>query len=269
MQNGIGLQTAKGSGTNGYVTRNMGSLKAQRMDWQGLNKSFKSQEVIKIKKANPELLLHEQKRKVEVELMKLRDELETAGMQEEEIEKNLDRERNQMLSAVEDGSLRYDSELEKKDSHALALDKEREMARFEKALGINKGGHVAGAAFDQDLQANQKLERMQQRAEQDKQRLLAGKRAEKAQEKAQKIRAKAEKAKKKAEAKLEKLKAKQEKNKIKAEQKAAKGEADGKKDKKEKKEKDDDEKKASKEKKEKKKDKKRKIGEVGGEAGED
>mmetsp|Transcript_71254 Transcript_71254/g.188039 ORF Transcript_71254/g.188039 Transcript_71254/m.188039 type:complete len:483 (+) Transcript_71254:118-1566(+) len=173
MQNGIGLQTAKGSGTNGYVTRNMGSLKAQRMDWQGLNKSFKSQEVIKIKKANPELLLHEQKRKVEVELMKLRDELETAGMQEEEIEKNLDRERNQMLSAVEDGSLRYDSELEKKDSHALALDKEREMARFEKALGINKGGHVAGAAFDQDLQANMKLERMQQRAEQEKQRLLA------------------------------------------------------------------------------------------------
>merc|ERR1712217_333353 len=133
----------------------------------------------------------------------------------------IDRERMQMMRAVEDGVLRYDSELEKKDSHQLALEKERELARFEKALHIDKNAHVSGQAFDQELQASMKLERMAARAEQEKQRLLAAKKAEKAQKKAEKLRAKAEKAKKKAEEKLEKLKAKQEKKRIKEEQKGA------------------------------------------------
>merc|ERR1711974_530546 len=106
------------------------------------------------------------------------------GMNDEEIEENLSRERSQMMKAVEDGSLRYDSELEKKDSHQPALEKEREMARFEKALNINKSGHSVGQAFDQDLQAQMKLERMQARAEQER-RLLAAKKAEKAQKKAE------------------------------------------------------------------------------------
>merc|ERR1712187_185041 len=100
-------------------------------------------------------------------------------------------------------------------------EKERELARFEKALHIDKNAHIAGQAFDQELQASMKLERMAARAEQEKQRLLAAKKAEKAQKKAEKLRAKAEKAKKKAEAKLEKLKVKQEKHRIKEEQRAA------------------------------------------------
>merc|ERR1712187_413407 len=141
----------------------------------------------------------------------------------------------QMMRAVEDGSLRYDSELEKKDSHQLAVEKERELARFEKALRIDKGGHVMGAAFDQELQEKLKVERMQQRAEQEQAKLEAAKKAEKAQKKAEKLREKAEKAKKKAEEKLKKLKEKQEKKKIKKEQKGqAKAEPDddgGKKDK--------------------------------------
>merc|ERR1712228_1002874 len=126
--------------------------------------------------------------------------------------------RQQMTRAVEDGALRYESELEKKDSHQLALEKEREMEKFEKAFDINKGAHVTGQAFDQELQATMRLERMQARAEQEKERLVAAKKAEKAQKKAEKLRLKAEKAKKKAEAKLQKLQAKQEKQKLKEEQ---------------------------------------------------
>merc|ERR1712061_95604 len=121
---------------------------------------------------NPELLLHEQKRKVELDLLKLEDELRKAGMGDEEIQRNLDRERQQMIRAVEEGTLRYDTELEKKDSHQLALDKERELERFEKALQIDKKAHVAGQAFDQELQATMRVERMQARAEQQKQKLL-------------------------------------------------------------------------------------------------
>merc|ERR1712050_290743 len=154
-----------------------------------LNKSLKGGDSFKVKKANPELLLHEQKRKVEIDLLKLEDELRTAGMPDKEIEEHIAREREQMLKAVEEGSLRYDTELEKKDSHQLALDKERELERFEKALHIDKSSHVTGQAFDQELQATMRVERMQARAEQQKQRLLAAKKAEKAQKKADKLRA--------------------------------------------------------------------------------
>merc|ERR1711879_260899 len=122
--------------------------------------------------------------------------------------------------AVEDGYLHYETEMEKKDSHQLALDKQRELDKFEMALGIDRGAHVHGQAFDQELQATLKVERMEQRAQQEKARLEAAKKAEKARRKAEKLRAKAEKAKKKAEAKLQKLKVKQEKQKNKKDKKA-------------------------------------------------
>merc|ERR1712060_835830 len=124
-------------------------------------------------------------------------------------------ERQQMMSAVEEGTLRYDSEQDK------------EMQRFEKALSINRDGHKTGEAFDQELQEKLKLERIQQRAELEQQKLVAAKKAEKARQKAEKLRKKADKAKKKAEKKLEKLKAKQEKKMIKAEKKAAKKKEEG------------------------------------------
>lgn len=167
MYNGIGLQTAKGSGTNGYVQKNVASINHQRADFKQMNKDFKTisaEPVFKVKKANPELLLHEQKRKVEIDLIKLEDELRKAGMGEEEIEKNVMHERRQMLAALDTGHLKYDSELDKKDSHQLALDKEKQLMQFENALRIDKD-HVHGKAFDQELQAQERMERMQQRAE--------------------------------------------------------------------------------------------------------
>ncbi|CAK9019047.1 unnamed protein product [Durusdinium trenchii] len=226
MYGGVGIMTPKGSGTNGYVQRNLSFLPRQRLDFQAqIGQSFKSmtgENAIKVRKANNELLIHEQKRKVENELLKLEDELLSAGMPESEVQAAVGRERKHMLRAVEDGALRYDSELEKASSHQQALEKEKELFRFEKAVGIDTRGRVVGAAFDQELQAQLKLERMQQKAEQEQARLEAQKKAEKAQKRAEELRKKAEKAKKKAEAKLEKLKAKQEKQRVKEEQKAAK-----------------------------------------------
>lgn len=234
MYNGVGITTPKGSGTNGYVQRNIATISQARIDAKANQKSFKAAPDMKVKKANAELLLHEQKRKVELDLIKLEDELKAAGMSADEIERTIDRERGNMLAAVNEGSLRYDSSLDKKDTHLLALEKEKELEKFTKALRIDKNAHVHGQAFDQDLQQQMKLERMQARAEQEQKRLIAAQEAEKAQKKAEKLRAKAEKAKKKAEAKLAKLKAKQGKRKMKEEQDG--GEAKGEKTKKAKKE---------------------------------
>lgn len=181
MYNGIGLTTPKGSGTNGYVIRNMASITAGRLDFQKNTKSFKSAPDMKVLKANTDLLLHEQKRKVELDLMKLKDELKAAGMSEDEIERTIQRERGNMMEAIDEGSLRYDSELQK-DTHQLALEKAKELEKFEKALRIDTSAHVHGQAFDQELQQQMKLERMQARAEQEQKRLKAALDAEKAQE---------------------------------------------------------------------------------------
>merc|ERR1712187_620903 len=170
-------------GTWGYVQRNLAHVRHQRLDVKDFNKgfgAFKAEPIKEFKKANPELLLHEQKRKVEIDLLKLEDELRTAGMGDKEIQENVTREREQMMRAVQDGSLRYDSQLEKKDSHQMAVEKERELARFEKALRIDKGTHKMGEAFDQDLQEKLKLDRMQQRAEHEHAKFDAAKKADKA-----------------------------------------------------------------------------------------
>merc|ERR1711957_1027099 len=132
------------------------------------------------------------------------EDLRKSGLKEEEIEKNVERERTKMYKSVEAGTLKYDIAMDKKDSHQLALDKEAELARFTDAVGINRTAHVSGQAFNQELQTTLKLERMQARADQEQQRL-------KAQTKANSLRKKAEKAKEKAETKLAKLKEKAEK----------------------------------------------------------
>ena len=53
-----------------------------------------------------------------------------------------------MLSAVTDGALRYDSEIGRRSSHQLALEKEKELDKFQKALQIDRSAHVHGQAFD-------------------------------------------------------------------------------------------------------------------------
>ncbi|CAG9114870.1 unnamed protein product [Plutella xylostella] len=80
MYNGIGLTTPRGSGTNGYVTRN----------WAGPRKTKDQvnyrteEEIAKLdsasnKQPNREILDHERKRKIEVKCAELEDSLEDQG----------------------------------------------------------------------------------------------------------------------------------------------------------------------------------------------
>lgn len=80
MYNGIGLQTARGSGTNGYVQRNLAFVH-QTKD----KVKYKTEEeiikwdLITQKKPNQEILDHERKRKIELRCLELREELEEDG----------------------------------------------------------------------------------------------------------------------------------------------------------------------------------------------
>ncbi|KAH6932244.1 hypothetical protein HPB50_004046 [Hyalomma asiaticum] len=80
MYNGIGLQTARGSGTNGYVQRNLSLVQRSRD-----KVSYKTEEDIQrldaqlIRKANSEILDHERKRKLEIKCLELQETMEEQG----------------------------------------------------------------------------------------------------------------------------------------------------------------------------------------------
>ena len=81
MYNGIGLTTPRGSGTNGYVIRNLSFVRNQkeRVGYQNEVDLAKFEQTM-TKKPNKDILEHERKRQVEVECTKLQDTLEEQGL---------------------------------------------------------------------------------------------------------------------------------------------------------------------------------------------
>ena len=80
MYNGIGLQTARGSGTNGYIQRNLSSIKKsrQRVDYKTEEDIQKFEASIN-RPPNEELLEHQRKRTIEVKCLELEERLEEKG----------------------------------------------------------------------------------------------------------------------------------------------------------------------------------------------
>lgn len=81
MYNGIGLQTPRGSGTNGHVQRNFAFVRPSKKD----SVNYRNEEDIAKLEAttnrqpNLEILDHERKRKIEVKCAELEEVLETQG----------------------------------------------------------------------------------------------------------------------------------------------------------------------------------------------
>ncbi|XP_038637094.1 serine/arginine repetitive matrix protein 2-like [Scyliorhinus canicula] len=90
MYNGIGLPTPRGSGTNGYVQRNLSSVrhKKDRVDYKS-EEELKKLESGLMKKPNQDILDHERKRKVELKCIELEDMMEEQGYSEEEIQQKV------------------------------------------------------------------------------------------------------------------------------------------------------------------------------------
>lgn len=88
--NGIGLQTTRGSGTNGYVQTNKfhrSASRLQRTEWRDLKDIHGAGP--KSNKPNEEILAHQRKREIEVKLAQLEDDLEEKGVDAEEIAERL------------------------------------------------------------------------------------------------------------------------------------------------------------------------------------
>lgn len=143
MYNGIGLTTPRGSGTNGYVTRNVAHVKMHkdRID-------YKSEEQLKIldqamnKGPNADILDHERKRKVEVKCLEMQELMQEQGYSEEEIESKVAMFR-QMLTEKECAAERTHEIDESgrpitKDSHQVAEANKEKNDRLRAAFGISE-----------------------------------------------------------------------------------------------------------------------------------
>ena len=80
MYNGIGLVTPRGSGTNGYVQRNLSFIKRQKdkVDYKSEEELKKLDQSLN-KRPNQEILDHERKRKVELKCIEMQELMEEQG----------------------------------------------------------------------------------------------------------------------------------------------------------------------------------------------
>ncbi|KFY33557.1 hypothetical protein V494_07518 [Pseudogymnoascus sp. VKM F-4513 (FW-928)] len=136
MSSNVGLTTPRGSGTSGYVQRNLAHLKPREQF-----KPYPSDGDLKHRQRQPdkEILEHDRKRDVEVKVFELQDKLEDEGVDEEEIEKQTEELRKKLLGEMKKGTDKRDAKgLKSHQVHELAEAKIRESDRFRNALGISK-----------------------------------------------------------------------------------------------------------------------------------
>eukprot|EP01071_Lankesteria_metandrocarpae_P001948 Lankesteria_metandrocarpae@DN1981_c0_g1_i2.p1 len=156
MYNSIGLPTPRGSGTSGYVQRNLGFLHPAKNDVNAapapqLQKDFKS--VLSNLKKSDEILEHERKRKIECKVFELCEKLRDEGQDEETIKRVAAHKRRHLSRLVPD--VKASKELARLDTHEVADLKLKQLQRFGGALGISTE-HNVGKAFDRELQEEEK-----------------------------------------------------------------------------------------------------------------
>lgn len=135
MYNGIGLQTARGSGTNGYAQTNNFFVRLKSVIHE--TRGFEGNGGVKI--ANKEILQHDQKRQIQLQLVMLEDELTEIGYDDDEIRLKLEEARKSLEAASHPGpSLLHHNNVSDTQTHQIAARKEKQMETFEAALEITK-----------------------------------------------------------------------------------------------------------------------------------
>lgn len=80
MYNNIGLSTARGSGTNGYVQRNLSAVRSrkEKVDYRNDDELAKLEQM-NTRRPNKEILEHQRKREIELKCLELQDVMEEQG----------------------------------------------------------------------------------------------------------------------------------------------------------------------------------------------
>lgn len=175
MYNGIGLTTVRGSGTNGYVTRNMAHVSATRSahikngSKDGGMRGFEAPPAPK--RANSDILLHNHKRDIEVKCLNLQEKLEEQGVESDEADRRVAELRASLVAKLKSTGSQpaVGSSCRTGETHADAASKDRETLALKDALGISSG-YVGGSAFDRELQEREKQDRAAKREAEEEER---------------------------------------------------------------------------------------------------
>lgn len=135
MAANVGLTTPRGSGTSGYVQRNLSHLKP-RDNFAPYPKDYDSLKH-RQRKPDKEILDHDRLREVEVKVFDLRDRLEDEGVDEEQIETQTSALRAKLTSASS-STPKSDrkGQFKPHQVHELAAAKIEESEKLRRALGI-------------------------------------------------------------------------------------------------------------------------------------
>ncbi|TFK27043.1 hypothetical protein FA15DRAFT_754553 [Coprinopsis marcescibilis] len=164
MYNGIGLTTPRGSGTSGYVIRNLSTLRSHQQS----NHQDSSWDAGPPKHREPDagILEHEKKRAVEVKCFELQSKLEDDEVDESEIEKQVSALREKLLENL-NAPLKNQRSFKPSDTHGIAAAKKDELQRMARALGT-RSDYQEGDSFDKEKQEELKLKRIAEREEREK-----------------------------------------------------------------------------------------------------
>ena len=141
MYNGIGLQTVRGSGTNGYVQRNFAFVRKGKDDIKyKTEEDIKRMETAANREPNQGILDHERKRKLEVKCMELEEVLQDQGYKDTDIEEKVSAYRMMLLS--KEVSKKAFTEVDEfgrpilKDTHQIAEAKKEKNSKLKDAFGV-------------------------------------------------------------------------------------------------------------------------------------
>jgi len=152
MYNGIGLTTARGSGTNGYVQRNISAIRKTKEKVP----DYQEKEDSAVRPFDPQLVEHERRRQAEVRCMELRDLLEEQNLPESEINEKVNAFRAKLLA---EKKLSYARDASGrplvKDSHEFSVAQEQKNTRAKDAFGISEdfipGSSLKGRDLAEDM----------------------------------------------------------------------------------------------------------------------
>ncbi|KAF3274521.1 RNA-splicing factor [Orbilia oligospora] len=161
MSSNVGLSTPRGSGTSGYVQRNLSHIRPRDPNTSSSHpKDYDKFERHRQRQPDKEILDHDRKRNVEVKCLELRDKLEDEGLDEDEIEERVSALRTTLMGQLD--SQRVDARgLKSHQVHELAQAKMAENARLQRALQISSD-YEEGSHWKR--QAEEKVRRQEEMA---------------------------------------------------------------------------------------------------------
>ncbi|MCJ1433717.1 RNA-splicing factor [Xylographa pallens] len=146
MSSNVGLSTPRGSGTSGYVQRNLSHLRP-RDARPAPYPTDRDRIPHRARQPDAAILAHDRARGVEVQVFELRDRLEDEGIPDDEIESQTATLRAKLVREMEGARKTAASGrgLKAHQVHERAAAKIEESERLRKALGIREdyeeGGH--------------------------------------------------------------------------------------------------------------------------------